>query len=75
MGELVGKRVRILDVSGRKAVVAGVELDLATPEGSKPHVNKEGVIVSDEGSPEIKLDDGTYIMGYECWWEPVKEGT
>lgn len=23
-------------------------------------------------SPEITLDDGTVLYGYECWWEPVK---
>jgi hypothetical protein len=48
------------------------------------HEGKEGTITGTEqvtlgaGSwfdvPVITLDDGAVLMGYQCWWEPVKTG-
>lgn len=64
--------MRILDVDG----VEMHNMVLATPEVSKPHVGKEGEIVGEDpdwGSPLIRLDDGTELYGYECWWEPVSD--
>lgn len=69
-------RARIVDVVG-KEVFPGIIGK--TPEVSKPHVGKEGLAeeIENPDSPfgydiRITLDNGEVLMGYECWWEPVK---
>jgi hypothetical protein len=69
-------RCRILDVTGKR----WRGLAIATPPVSTPHVGKEGLAEEDDllledgsvlPSVRITLDDGTILMGYECWWEPI----
>jgi hypothetical protein len=63
-------RCRIVDVEGEE-VASGIIAK--TPDISKPHIGKEGLAerISDL-TVRIVLDDGTILMGYECWWEPIK---
>lgn len=41
------------------------------------YAGKLGIITEDidddgqECSPYIRLDDGTELRGYDCWWEPA----
>ena len=63
-------RCRIIDVDGTGHKV-GPFLS-RTPEESKPHVGKEGLAEKKADMVVITLDDGTKLLGYECWWEPIK---
>lgn len=61
-------RCKIIDATGEK--FAGY--DCKTPEISKPHIGKIGIADKSEGGNVlIKLEDGTILHGYECWWEPI----
>ena len=63
-------RCRVIDAEGEE-VLPGIIA--RTPGVSKPHIGKEGWAERiNEGSIRIVLDDGSILMGYECWWEPVK---
>ena len=62
-------RCRIIDVAGQEVFPGIIG---ATPEVSKPHIGKEGLAeLLEPLIVRITLDDGTIIMGYECWWEPI----
>jgi len=46
-----------------------------TPDVSKPHIGKEGLAEQvSEFIIRMTLDDGTILMGYECWWETIAGG-
>ena len=61
-------RCRIVDVTGEEW--HGIQI--RTPDESRPHIGKEGVAALDRrGDVRVTLDDGTVLMGYECWWEPA----
>jgi len=63
-------RCRIVNATGE--LIPGIER--RTPEESKPHIGKEGLVEKvDEYSVRITLDDGTILWGYDCWWIPLKE--
>ena len=63
-------RCKIIDVTGQE-VFPGVEG--RTPDASKPHIGKEGLaeLVNDGEAVQITLDDGSVLMGSECWWQPL----
>jgi hypothetical protein len=45
---------------------------MRTPDKSKPHIGKQGLAYEIDGlNVRITLDDGTVLMGYECWWKPL----
>jgi hypothetical protein len=65
-----------------RCIIVDVDLDpfevvpgllATTPDISRPHIGKLGIAEKDGINTKITLDDGTILMGYECWWEPVKE--
>lgn len=61
-------RCQIIDVDGEflyPRVVA------KTPEISRAHVGKYGYAERENDTYRITLDDGTILMGYECWWQPT----
>jgi len=67
----LGTRVRITRASG--TVFSGEAL---RADPFPEHCGKEGEIVKYVSfdryeTPLIRLDDGTELRGYECWWEPV----
>ena len=65
-------RCRIIDVTGVKQRFGKKEYTLNTPDKSKPHIDKEGLAEKvDSLNVKITLDDGTVLMGYECWWIPI----
>ena len=52
----------------------GIELEIGTarnPEQAIPHIGKTGIAEKINGQVSIKLEDGTKLMGYECWWAPI----
>jgi hypothetical protein len=62
-------RCKIIDVTGQTMG----EHTLNTPETSHPHIGKEGKAwKGSDGAVRIRLDDGNILMGYECWWTPLK---
>ena len=66
-------RCQIIDIEGTEVwpdVVA------RTPEVSRPHIGKCGLaeLIDDGWTVRITLDDGSVIMGYECWWKPIEQG-
>ena len=65
-------RCRIVDATGQE-VLPGVMGQ--TPDESKPHIGKEGLaeLTADRLNVRITLDDGTILMGYDCWWVPILE--
>ena len=65
-------RCRIIDVDGTGHMI-GPFLS-KTPAQSKHHIGKEGVAERDDNDyVRITLDDGTVLMGWECWWEQIGE--
>jgi hypothetical protein len=61
-------RARIIDPKGKELVPG---LGAVCPEQALPHIGKEGVVEWTPLGPRITLDDGTVLMGSECWWERV----
>jgi len=62
-------RCEIVDVTGQE-VMPGIEGN--TPDVSKPHVGIQGIAFKDgEYGVHINLDNGSELMGYECWWRPI----
>ena len=63
-----GLRIQIAGVAGQN--FHGYEMADPHPE----HIGKLGIITEDtddnglQCSPYIRLDDGTELRGYECWW-------
>jgi hypothetical protein len=42
------------------------------PPKTRPHLGKTGkASLLKNGYVKIKLDDGTVLYGYECWWIPL----
>lgn len=63
-------RCRVIDAEGEE-VFPGIVAK--TPDVSKPHIGKEGLAERiNEGNIRITLDDGSILMGYECWWEHIE---
>ncbi len=60
-------RCRIVDADGGE----WHGIPMRTPDESRPHIGKEGVASLDGEHVRVTLDDGTVLMGEECWWEPV----
>ncbi|KKM20802.1 hypothetical protein LCGC14_1641800 [marine sediment metagenome] len=61
-------RCRIIDVDG--GIWHGI--GMRTPDESRPHIGKEGTATLDgQGGVRVTLDDGSVLMGEECWWEPI----
>lgn len=62
-------RVRIVD-AGDSEIIPGLKRQ--TPTASKPHLGKEGTAeLIDDVLVKITLDDGSILMGHECWWIPL----
>ena len=61
-------RCEIIDPEG-ETIISGIHAK--TPEVSKPHIGKQGTARRHLLGVEITLDDGTILMGYECWWKPI----
>lgn len=66
-----GTRVRIARASGEP-----FNGDVVKSDPFPEHCGKEGEIVKYVSfgryeTPLIRLDDGTELRGYECWWEPI----
>ena len=61
-------RCRIIDVTGQDVFPGQLG---RTPDVSKPRVGREGLAERVGEDVRITLDDGTILMGYECWWEPI----
>lgn len=63
-------RCQIIDVSDVAFRFHGWKM--ATPDASKPHIGKQGTAHEDsKNGVRIKLDDGSELYGYECWWVPL----
>ena len=70
MGIKYPTRCEILDVTGQEWR-PGIEMK--TPDCSKQHIGKQGLAErTPDGDIKITLDDGTVILGYDCWWKPIK---
>lgn len=74
------EKVRVRIVSREGVALRDDGLMIAKdPEGSVPHIGKEGWMVEDDEAieglpisvPRITLDDGTVLWGFDCWWEPA----
>ena len=64
-------RCQIIDVTDQE-VFPGIIGN--TPDVSKPHVGEFGLAEKlSNGNVKITLDNGGILMGYECWWTPIKE--
>ncbi len=63
----VGKRVKIIKAEG--LTFAGLPCRDPRPE----HIGKEGTIrsLTKSGIPRIALDDGSSVLGCDCWWRPL----
>lgn len=63
----IGKRVKIIKAEGLTFV------GLPCRDSSPEHIGKEGTIraLTQSGIPEIHLDDGSIVFGYDCWWRPL----
>ena len=63
--ETEGKTIEMLD---------GTVLNLVTPEISKSHIGKHGLVeLTEDMNVKITLDDGNILYGYECWWKQEAE--
>ena len=63
-------RCQIIDVEGQEVLPGLIG---RTPDISKPHVGKQGLAEKlSDGCIWITLDDGTILLGYQCWWEPIE---
>jgi hypothetical protein len=62
-------RCKIVDATGIEVMPGFMG---RTPNISQPHIYQFGVAEKTDGfNVKITLDDGTILMGYECWWTPV----
>ena len=59
-------RCKIVDVDGLDHRIG--PFTAATPELNKPHIGKLGIAEKVKGKVRITLDDGTVLLGSECWW-------
>ena len=73
-------RCQIVDVfdRGGRLDSKGRHWQYKTPEESKPHIGKFGLVekyfAKEYGDTvRITLDDGNIIYGYECWWIPIRD--
>lgn len=67
-------RCRIVDAAGQTVMhdAHGLGIVANTPAVSEPHIGKEGTAYKDGPlHVRIELDDGSKILGSECWWEPI----
>ena len=52
----------------------GPGLTCKNPEASIPDLGKCGTAeLLDEWTVKIHLDDGSVLMGWDCWWAPIDE--
>ncbi len=69
-------RCEIVDVTGmNKEIIPGTGVIARTPDTSKSHIGKQGVaekIDGNFGGVKITLDDGTVLLGSECWWKSIE---
>lgn len=64
-------RCEIIDVTG---VEVFPDVMGNTPDISKPHVGEFGLAEKiDDLTVKITLDSGVVLMGYECWWRPIRD--
>ena len=64
-------RCEIVDVTNQE-VLPGIIGN--TPDVSKPHIGVRGLAeLLPNGSVQITLDNGSILMGYECWWKSIEE--
>jgi len=64
----VGDKVIIVKAEGQTIGRDKIPLRDPHPE----HIGKGGVITavdSEDGMPHIRLDNGTELLGCECWWQ------
>lgn len=68
-------RCRIIDPEGEEVYNDGENTLVAkTPDVSVPKLGRHGTAyLEPDGNVRIKLDDGSELMGYECWWEPIAD--
>lgn len=66
-------RCRIIDAEGQQIDTPEGTFACKTPDVSRPKIDKTGTayLEPDGINVRIKLDDGSELMGYECWWEPI----
>ena len=65
----VGDRVMIIKAEGY--TIGKDKLPLRDPHPE--HIGKSGTIIAidnEDNMPHIKLDDGTKLLGCDCWWQP-----
>ena len=69
-------RCEIIDVTGMEyEIIPGTGIIANTPYASKAHVGKQGVAEEIDGAfggIKITLDDGSVLLGSECWWKPIE---
>jgi hypothetical protein len=68
-------RCRIIDPTGEEVETEAGTLMLNAPDVSKPKLGRHGTafLEPDGMNVRIELDDGSTLMGYECWWEPIAD--
>lgn len=63
-------RCQIIDVTG-KEVLPGLIGN--TPDSSREFIGQAGTAMKlKNGDVQITLDSGHILMGWECWWKPIK---
>ena len=67
----VGTKVVVLKTVGKVVEMDNTKVVLNDPHPE--HIGKKGIIIGFHpelsSSPEIQLEDGTILFGYECWWD------
>lgn len=70
-------RCRITDPEGEVVAEDATHeaIALANPSVAVPKLGRTGWAHKepDGVNVRIKLDDGSELMGYECWWEPIAD--
>ncbi len=68
-------RCRIVDPEGEKVFENETHeaIALQNPSKAVPKLGRTGMahLQPDGVNVRIELDDGSELMGYECWWEPI----
>lgn len=66
--------LRCVIVDPKGTPIPGSPFVAVSPPASLPHIGKFGwaELYDDNHQVRITLDDGTVIMGSDCWWEQVR---